>query len=65
MDIPMALGCQKCGSQDIAMPSRSKDAILTCKSCHATLGKWGDIKAAALTELKRLVKEDLKDYFGE
>ena len=65
MNIPITLRCQKCGSDDIAMPSRLKDAIVTCNSCHAILGKWGDIKAAALTELKRVIKEDLKDYFGE
>ena len=50
---------------DRAKKARLKDAIVTCNSCHAILGKWGDIKAVALTELKRLVKEDLKDYFGE
>jgi hypothetical protein len=27
--------------------------IVTCNSCHAALGKWGDIKAAALKELIR------------
>ena len=62
MDIPITLGCQKCGSHDIAMPSRLKDSIVTCNSCHVTLGKWGDIQAAALRELKRVVKEDLSRY---
>ena len=37
---------------------------MTCNSCHATLGKWGDIKAVALRELKKIVKKSLKDEFG-
>ena len=59
MDIPITLTCQKCGSQDISIPSQSKNAIVTCNSCHATFGKWRDIKAAALKELKRAVMENL------
>ena len=50
MKIPITLGCQKCGSQDISIPSGSKNAIVTCNSCQVTLGKWGDIQAAALRE---------------
>jgi len=64
MDIPITLSCQKCGSYDISIPSGSKNSIVTCNSCHATLGKWGDIKAAALRELKKVVKQCLKDEFG-
>jgi uncharacterized Zn finger protein len=61
MNVPIALACQKCGSQDILIPSRSKEAIVTCNSCHAIFGKWGAIQAAALAELKRVVRESLKD----
>jgi hypothetical protein len=61
MNIPITLGCQKCGSQDISIPSGSKNAIVTCNSCQVTLGKWGDIQAAALRELTRVIKESLKD----
>jgi uncharacterized Zn finger protein len=61
MNIPITLTCQKCGGQDILVPSQSKNAIVTCNSCHAVLGKWGDIKAAALKELKRVVKKALAD----
>jgi hypothetical protein len=57
MDIPITLGCYKCGSGEISIPSKSKNAIVTCNSCHANLGKWGDIKAAALSELTKIVKE--------
>ena len=64
MDIPITVGCQKCGSCDISIPSESKNSIVTCNSCQAILGKWGDIKAAALSELKRVVKKSLKDEFG-
>ena len=61
MNIPITLGCQKCGSQDISIPSGSKNDIVTCNSCQATLGKWGDIQAAALRELTIVIKESLKD----
>ena len=61
MNIPITLTCQKCGGQDIVIPSQSKNAIVTCNSCHAALGKWGDIKAAALKELKRKARKALKD----
>jgi hypothetical protein len=61
MSIPITLGCQKCGGHDISISSGSRNAIVTCNSCHITLGKWGDIEAAALRELKSVVKEHLKD----
>jgi len=56
MNFPITLGCHKCGSHDTSIPSRSKEAIVTCNSCHANLGKWGAIQAAALAELKLVVK---------
>jgi hypothetical protein len=61
MNIPITLICQKCGGQDIVIPSQSKNAIVTCNSCHASQGKWGDIRAAALKELKREARKALKD----
>jgi transcription elongation factor Elf1 len=62
MNFPITLGCYKCGSQDISIPSRSKDAIVTCNSCHAGLGKWGAIRVAALANLKLVVKEYLNHF---
>ena len=41
MDIPITIGCRKCGSCDISIPSESKNSIVTCNSCQAILGKWG------------------------
>jgi hypothetical protein len=61
MKISITLGCQKCGNHDISTPGGSKNAIVTCNSCQVTLGKWGDIQAAALRELTRIIKESLKD----
>jgi len=61
VDIPITLGCYECGSGDILIPSKRKDAIVTCNSCHAKLGEWGDIKASALRELAKIVKENLSD----
>lgn len=63
MDIPITLGCYECGSGDISIPSKRKDAIVTCNCCHANLGKSGDIKASALRELAKIVKENLNDEF--
>src|SRR5450759_5047870 len=52
-----SLGCYKCGSGDILILSKLKTSIVTCNSCHANLGKWGDIEASALRELTKIVKE--------
>ena len=62
MNFPITLGCYKCGSHDISIPGPSTKAIVTCNSCHTDLGRWGAIQAAALAELKLVVKEYLKNF---
>lgn len=41
--------CSKCGNDGISMPGNSTDeCIVTCPSCGAELGLWGDLISAAL-----------------
>jgi hypothetical protein len=43
------LCCPKCGNNTISIPENSKDeSVVTCPSCGAELGLWGDLITAAL-----------------
>ena len=39
--------CQKCGSDEFAIPyNATHGSAVTCSNCETELGSWGDVKTA-------------------
>jgi hypothetical protein len=46
-ELNFTLPCEKCGSNELAVPCNATDgSAVTCSDCGTGLGSWGDVKAA-------------------
>ena len=46
-ELNITLPCEKCGSNELAVPCNATDgSAVTCSDCGTGLGSWGDVKAA-------------------
>ena len=46
-ELNFALPCEKCGSNELAIPCNATGgSAVTCSDCGTGLGSWGDVKAA-------------------
>jgi ribosomal protein S27E len=62
--IEVKVRCAKCGGNKLVVPDESKDSsIVTCQSCGTQIGKWGDVKAAALKKAKEEVQASIRKAF--
>ncbi|HUQ12036.1 MAG TPA: hypothetical protein VM146_17095 [Steroidobacteraceae bacterium] len=50
--------CKKCGGTVLELPdNHTDDSIAKCKSCGVEFGRWRDIKAKAMGNLKTLARK--------
>lgn len=48
------LRCDKCGGNRITVPDHSTDeSFVTCTSCGADLGRWGNLRVGILEMAKK------------
>lgn len=60
------LSCQKCGSNELTIPDEAtEDSRLTCASCGADGGRWGDVQAAVMEASGKQFEESLTDAIGQ
>jgi hypothetical protein len=65
-NLPVTIKCRKCGGDMLVLPDNpTDDSIVTCQSCGIEVGRWGDIKAAALNTVQEKITEDIKGKFRE
>jgi uncharacterized Zn finger protein len=61
-EIRMTFSCKQCGSNALTVANKCDDtSLVTCNSCGAVAGTWGELKAAAADKAKEAVKKELKD----
>ena len=64
--INIEFSCKACGASPatLALPDdHTDDSIAKCKSCGADVGRYGDIKAAAIEAAKGEMSAALKGVF--
>ena len=50
----------KCGSSNLSVPDdATDDSFVTCNNCGNSSTRWGDLKAAALAEAAKHIKDSL------
>lgn len=58
------LSCNRC-SAAIVVPGNTDDSSkISCKSCGASMGTWGQIKAQCMRLIKSKVIDDVRAVFG-
>lgn len=57
--------CKKCGSNELTIPDDATDeSPVTCSSCGAVCGAWGDLRAAAVEAAGQHATESFVDAIG-
>jgi DNA-directed RNA polymerase subunit RPC12/RpoP len=65
--VPIELRCGKCGEKALIAEgdTLTEESMVSCTSCGAKLGKWGEVKQQALETSAEQIKKRLKDRFGD
>ena len=64
--IEMTLSCSECGSNDIIGPDEMTDeSIVTCNTCGAEVGTWGEIQKACFIAGKKKAEQYIQGTIGE
>ena len=54
--------CKECGGTVLQLPDDpTDDSIAKCKSCGIEFARWGDIKAKAIADAKKVISNMVKD----
>ncbi|MEQ9146382.1 MAG: hypothetical protein RLO08_18685 [Parvibaculaceae bacterium] len=59
--------CSKCGSEKFSFPNDppKDDDIIACAGCGNVVGKYADVRAAAMDAAKTEVGKIVSDVFGK
>ena len=68
--LEIRLHCPKCGGNDLEIPDdATDDSLVTCASCGAVLGRWGDAQRQAMEAAYGKASEEignaLRAEFGD
>jgi DNA-directed RNA polymerase subunit RPC12/RpoP len=65
IDIPVEIRCAKCGQKSLSTETMQDNSPVTCSNCGAQIGRWSDVKKAALESATEQLKRKFKDEFGD
>jgi hypothetical protein len=69
IQVPIKISCGKCGSNALVAEGEGEtpadDALVTCSSCGAQMGRWADVRQKALESSTEQIKKRLKDALGD
>jgi hypothetical protein len=64
--VPLDLRCVKCGCLALVVePELAEQSAVTCASCGAQIGRWGEIKQQALQASSAELRKRVKHIFWD
>ena len=63
--VEMTPRCGKCGSDNLTVPDETEESVVTCESCGAENGTWGDLRSAAENHAGQKLEEHFQSTFEE